>query len=126
MSGLSVELNSPGINKHHKSHCLLLKCKTSTSELSPLTWDKEQTLKNIPWETKIPYCTHLSPGESMRKSRQQMTNASHVSERATGRRRNVMVGSSKYERTNIPMHDLSAHHQTNFIPKRGQDFASVT
>lgn len=128
MPGLSVELNSPGTNKHHKTHCLLLKCKTSTSELPPLTQDNQQALKTIPWESKkkIPYCTHLSPGETMRKSRQQMTNASHVSEWGTGRRSHVMVGSPTYEHTNIPTYDLSAHHQTNFVPKPGGDFASVT
>lgn len=124
--GWVVESNSPGINKHHKTHRLLLKCKLSTSEPPPLTQDNQQALKNIPWGSKIPYCIHLSPGENMRKSREPMTNASHVSQWATGRRSHVTVGSPTYEHTNIPTYELSAHHQINFIPNPGGNFASVT
>lgn len=66
-----VEWISPGINEHHKTHCLLVKCKTSTSGTS---FDTE--LGNIPWENKMPYCTPMSAGEGGTQSRWQMPDTS--------------------------------------------------
>lgn len=66
--GWVVELNSPGVNKHHKTCCLLLKCKTPTSELPPLAQDNEQTLNNLPWESKIPCCTCCLVGKVWEKA----------------------------------------------------------
>lgn len=37
--GWIVELTSRAINEHHKTHCPLVKCKTSTSVVPPLTRD---------------------------------------------------------------------------------------
>lgn len=72
-----VEWISPGINGHHKTHCLLVK---STSRFYFYIFfcgsSSDMGLENIPWENKMSYCTPMSAVEGGTQSRWQMRHTS--------------------------------------------------
>lgn len=111
--GWTVEWISPRINEYHNS---LLKCKTSTSVVPPLTWD----LKTFLGKAKSPTAHAFLLGKEWHRADGKH---SHISWWAPGRWSCIVVRSPTQKHANISSQGLPAQHHPSF---RWGDSASVT